>query len=616
MNEFIDKYEKLKKSSYLINTIGKDFINQGMKLYFDTNDLNVKENVLTKLIEICPNEPAFYYYMGYSFKDINQYKALPYFEKSYELNPNNIENMIDYCNLLYINCETKKIIDMEKINPFGDFLKDIRFLTIIVNSKYKEHYYKDLLGQLLYIIEEKSKYPAITQHDKEWIFSNYLNIGQIYSTLGNSDKSQLYTEKAFDLSKKYDLDITFKMNGLSNLIALANYDYVDNDIYYNKALHINDILPNKKLYTFHSRNNDKIRIGYVSSDFSNHAVSNFISPIIKNHDSRKFEVYLFYNKPIILDEYNKNSLVTCHCIYKQSTRESADLINSCKIDILFDLNGHTENNRLDIFSMNPVPIQISYLGYPNTTGLSSIQYRIVDNISDNPNSLQRYSENLIRMPKCFLLYDSINQTSPIIPRKTKDVIVLGSLNNEKKNSLKLLETWKTILEFCPNTLLLIKLEAHDDLIERQKYYTSKLNVGKDRLLLMTKLTRDGYNKLFSMVDIVLDTFPYSGTTTTCNSLYNSIPVVTLYNKDYHCHNVSSSILKNAGLDELIANTRDEYVCLVKNLVENPSRIDEYKKNIREKFTNSMNVGEFMESYESILKKLYDDYNIKNTVINI
>ena len=326
-------------------------------------------------------------------------------------------------------------------------------------------------------------------------------------------------------------------------------------------------------------------------------------------------MYLFYNQPVFLDEYVKSRTI-CNCVYKLSTQKAAELINDCQIDILFDLNGHTQHNRLDIFSMNPAPIQITYLGYPNTTGLSSIQYRIVDSVSDNPESIQKYSEKLIRMPKCFLIYDSINQRSPVVPRKTKDIIVLGSINNEKKNSKKLLETWKTILEKCKNTRLLIKLESHDDLIERQNYYTRKLNVGKERLLLMTKLNEDGYNKLFSMVDIVLDTFPYSGTTTTCNSLYNSIPVVTLYNKDYHSHNVSSSILKNAGLDALITNTTDEYIDLVKKLVENPSQIEEYKKNIREKFINSMNVDKFMESYENILKKLYDDYNKQTTNIYI
>jgi predicted O-linked N-acetylglucosamine transferase (SPINDLY family) len=113
---------------------------------------------------------------------------------------------------------------------------------------------------------------------------------------------------------------------------------------------------------------------------------------------------------------------------------------------------------------------------------------------------------------------------------------------------------------------------------------------------------------------VLDTFPYSGTTTTCNALYNSIPVVTLYHKDYHAHNVSSSLLINAGLDELVCDDTNQYINLVKYLTINPVKIDEYKKTVGEKFKKSMNVHEFMVSYENILKDLHNN-NVKNSVLD-
>jgi len=321
-----------------------------------------------------------------------------------------------------------------------------------------------------------------------------------------------------------------------------------------------------------------------------------------------FEIYIFNNQKNPFNNFDFSKVkINCYQIFDLSDEEAADLINSYEIDILFELNGYTENSRMGIFSLNPAPIQVSYLGYPNTTGLHGIQYRITDEVADNADSLQKYSEKLIKMPKCFLLYESINQHAPIIPRKTKDIIILGSLNNEKKNSKELLETWRTILQVCPNTKLLIKLLAYDDLIDRQKYYMTKLNVTKDRIILITKVDSVGYNKLFSMVDIVLDTFPYSGTTTTCNSLYNSIPVVTLYHKDYHAHNVSTSLLKNTGLDELVTYSNEEYISLVKNLVSNPSQIDEYKQTIHKKFTESMNSIEFMQDYENILQELYEKH---------
>lgn len=603
MNEFLNAYNQITAQPKSINTIGNHFVNQGMAIYNETTDLNVKEKVLSKLIDIFPNEPGFYYYMGYSLKDIYPERALPFHQKSYEINPDNVENLIDLCNLSIEKGDAKTVIEMDKKHPFGDLLKDVRLLTLYVQAKYKEHYYKDCLRYLLNIIKERSKIPAITKHDKEWKQSSYLNAGHMFSILGDHDNSLKYTEKAYEMCKKFDLDLKHKLTSLQNWVSLADYTYVDQDEHYKKALLINYHLPNIQKYNFPWKHS-KIRIGYLSSDFLHHAVSNFILPILKNHNRELFDVFLFSNQKDVWFKYQELDIPII-TIYKLSMEDAANLIHGHEIDILFDLNGHTENSRLDIFSLNPAPIQISYLGYPNTTGLKAIRYRITDVIVDPVESSQKYSETLIRMPKCFLCYDSVNQNEPHAPRKTKDTIFLGALNNEKKNSKYVLEAWKSILKECPNTKLIIKLESYDDLEERKKYYISKLDISVDRILLLIKTSNDGYNRLFNMIDILLDTFPYSGTTTTCNALYNSIPVVTLYNKDYHCHNVSASLLKNAGLDELVSYSVDEYVWSVKQLVNNLKRIDEYKATISDRFRKSMNPHLFMKDYENILMELYD-----------
>jgi predicted O-linked N-acetylglucosamine transferase (SPINDLY family) len=594
----------------LINTIGNQFVNQGMAIYNNTTDLHIKEKVLSKLIDIFPNEPGFYYYMGYSFKDIDAEKALPFFQKSYDINPDNVENLIDLCNLSIEKGDTKTVIEMDRKHPFGDLLKDVRLLTLYVQAKYKEHYYKDCLRYLLRIIKERSEIPAITKHDKEWKQSSYLNAGHMFSILGDHENSLKYTEKAYEMCKKFDLNLKHKLVSLQNWVSLADYTYVDQSEHYKKALRINEHLPNIQRYKF-SWKHKKIRIGYASSDFLHHAVSNFILPILKNHNRELFDVFLFSNQKDVWIRYEELDIPIIS-IFKLSMEDAAKLIHSYEIDILFDLNGHTENSRLDIFSLNPSPIQVSYLGYPNTTGLKAIKYRITDVIVDPLESSQKYSETLIRMPKCFLCYDSVNQNEPQVPRKTKDTIFLGALNNEKKNSKYVLEAWKSILKECPNTKLIIKLESYDDLEERKKHYLSKLDITVDRVLLLIKTNNDGYNRLFNMIDILLDTFPYSGTTTTCNALFNSIPVVTLYNKDYHCHNVSCSLLKNAGLEELVSHSVDEYVWCVKQLVNNPKRIDEYKATISARFRESMKPHAFMKDYENILKELYETDNcIKN-----
>ena len=284
----------------------------------------------------------------------------------------------------------------------------------------------------------------------------------------------------------------------------------------------------------------------------------------------------------------------------------AVLINNYHIDILFDLNGHTTNSRLGIFSYKPAPIQITYLGYPNTTGLSYIDYRITDCIADHMETKQIYSEKLLRMPNCFLLYEHefTNQNRKIRTIAKNDKVILASFNKESKNTKYVLNVWRKILNETSNTQLVIKLDSFDGMKEKIDYYTKELNVDKDRLLLINRTDDQGYLNLFSGVDILLDTFPYSGTTTSCHALYNSIPIVTLYNKDYHAHNVTSSILINSNLSEFVAYSEEEYVNITKGLIENPEKINNYKNSrVRDQFLKLMKPSEFMKSYEKILINL-------------
>jgi predicted O-linked N-acetylglucosamine transferase (SPINDLY family) len=440
--------------------------------------------------------------------------------------------------------------------------------------------------------------------------------------MGEIEKSLQYTNKAVDLANKFNLDMWNKLLSFSNSLCYADFLYSDNEEIFKQYLKINDYLPDNPCFHYEARKriiknlyettntlSRKIKIGYLSSDYMYHAVANFIIPILKNHDKSKFEIVLYANQSQFDAEIFTSLKLQYHIINKMNDKEVATLINKHNIDILFDLNGHTVNNRLGVFTYHPAPIQIAYLGFPNTTGLKSIQYRITDEIADPPTSKQRYTETFLKLPRCFLLYKSINQDTPIIPRKTPTAnkIVIAAINKENKNSTFALETWKKILKECPNVNILIKLETFDNNEERMEFYSQKLDTNPERIIIVNKLQNDEYNKLFTKIDILLDTFPYSGTTTTCNALFNSIPLVSLYNENYHAHNVSCSLLRNCGLGELVAKTEEEYIDIVKNLVNNPSKIDEYKNTINGKFMNLMKPGPFMKDYENILINVYKKY---------
>jgi len=615
MKEFVDLY-----NTFLMNPINvslnANYIYEVANKCFElSNNITIKEKILIKMLYLYPDDPFLYYTMGTIFKGIDTEKELTWYKLSYSKKPDYPDNFLALCKLLFDMDLSNQVFELNKNNLFDKFMKEPRFLTIYVRCNFIKLNYKDGIKILLDLIKINSSKSCITDYDKNEKWQNYHDAGYVFSALCDIDNSLKYTQKACDLASKFNLPLDKKLLSFQNLLFYNNYIYADPDKLYDLYLKINNYIPDSPMFSFNNsiHKNKKIKIGYVSSDFDFHSVSNFIFPILKNHDKTKFEVFLFSNNKNVCDIYKHLNLKIIY-IVDILNKEAAKLINSHSIDILFDLNGHTVSNRLEVFAYHPAPIQVTYLGYPNTTGLKSIQYRFTDSISDHPNTKQKYSEELIRLPKCFLLYDTIHKFT-INPRKTGQKIILGSINKENKTNSDLLSTWKIILEKAQNTIILIKIESRDNKEERMQFYMEKLNITKDRIIVLNKLSDQDYEKVFTMFDVLLDAFPYSGTTTTCNSLFNSIPVVTLYNKDYHITNVSSSLLINSGLPELVANTKEEYIDIVVNLANNPDKIENYKRTIREKFLNLMNPKVFIKDYESELVKLYSRYFDKNKCID-
>jgi len=617
MNLFLPLYKEFEKNKKY-NTQGQaeQFYNQSLKIAQTCNDISEKETILEKLLEIFPNDPAIFYYIGFANKTYNPEKSLVYHQKSYDINPNNIENLIDLCDLLLKFEMKEKVNYMNRIQPFGKFLEDWR-LVVIYYQCIREISIIKCLDYIQYVISYLTNKGCHTEKEKEVLVSAYTHMVNMYSSLSNNKKALEIAERGIRLLKTYKMDTTTHVNTITTALFCSNFSYLSNPQQYKPYYTIlNQVMPIKTIYE-HKRvrePNKKIKIGYLSSDFTGHAVSNFIIPIIQNHNQDIFEVILFPNN-IRIDESMLDIGAMYYNIFKLKDKEAADLIYSLEIDILIELNGYTGNSRLELLSYKSAPIQISYIGYPNTLGLDFVQYRITDAIADPIDTTQYYSETLLRLPKCFLIYQPWHQTQPVIPRKTKEKIILGSLNKENKTSPEVLQSWKKILHECPNTILLIKLDTVDDKIARLTFYKEHLHVEENRLMLITKTDKDAYNRLFSMIDILLDTFPYSGTTTTCNALYNSIPVVTMCKPNCHAHNVSTSLLKNIGLDELVTYSIEEYINTVKSLTNDITRIDVYKNTIREKFTNLMNPIEFMKSYEELLISCFMSNNTLSIVDN-
>lgn len=335
----------------------------------------------------------------------------------------------------------------------------------------------------------------------------------------------------------------------------------------------------EKKWSFPTKGN-KIRLGFVSGDLHEHSVTYFLEGFLKNYDKSIFEVFL-YNSGDILDDKSDQlrSLVekweNCHAM---DTVNLFNLVTSDKIHILFDLSGHTGNNKLDLFVIRAAPIQVSYIGYPNTTGVKNMDYRIVDEATDYTGTGYT-TEKLVRMPKCFLCYSpplDVLENPSCIPSDNSDIysrktIRLGSFNNIAKITTETMDMWAKIMNAFTNGRVTLTLKSpYFNTLEARFTYAMRLasrgiNISNVNLLPQEKTTLS-HLKRYKDIDLALDTYPYSGTTTTCEALFMGVPVVTCIGNT-HASRVSASILREIPkMWKNICKTPDEYVSRVCMLI--------------------------------------------------
>jgi len=279
-------------------------------------------------------------------------------------------------------------------------------------------------------------------------------------------------------------------------------------------------------------------------------------------------------------------------IYKiRSDVEVAELIHEDKIDILVDLAGHTAYNRLGVLALKPAPIQVTYLGYPNTTGLTLVDYRITDAYADPPGMTEKYhTEKLMRLPKSFLCYNPVDIFPSVseLPALSAGYITFGCCNNPTKITPNVVAVWAEILKRLPNARILLKNMRYTDSSVREIFWGHFEEHGVDRQrvhLVGDRQSIPEHLQIYNEIDIGLDPFPYNGTTTTCETLWGGAPVVVLAGNAHVCR-VGVSILTNVGLPELVAQTPEEYVEIAVNLANDLERLRHLRHNLRDMMEKS------------------------------
>jgi len=359
----------------------------------------------------------------------------------------------------------------------------------------------------------------------------------------------------------------------------------------------------------------RLRIGYVSPDFRDHPVAAFYEPVLEARDKRAFEIFCFDTSPAVEDAVTarlKRSADVWQCVTDMGDEALVVTIRKSQIDILVDLSGHTKWNRLSMFALKPAPIQVTWLGYLNTTGLTAMDYRITDGYLDPAGETEHlHTETLCRLPlhSCFLPSPQSPPVSPL-PASTSGHITFGSMNQWPKVSDEVKDTWASLLKRVDRSRLLIVARGGQNPVFRDRIIGEFMLRGIEaaRIRVSPALDFLPFLKLFSEIDISLDPFPYGGGTTTMQSLWMGVPVVTLKGASAFARN-SVGLLSEVGLKQLVAITPSGYVTTAAECAGNLARLVELRAGLRERVAASslMDARRFCENLESAYRSMWRNY---------
>lgn len=337
-----------------------------------------------------------------------------------------------------------------------------------------------------------------------------------------------------------------------------------------------------------------LRIGYISPDFYRHSVSYFIHAPLKHHDPAYVHVTCYSD---VASEDDKTQLFKSFAhrwrhIYGQSDEEVARMIREDGIDILVELTGHTGNNRLSVLARRPAPVQVTWIGYPHTTGLSRVDYRISDDLVDPPDCPGLTAEKLVYLPECFLCYTPPDNAPPIGLKPAQEAygcVTFGCFNNLAKVCPLTLRLWCALLHEMPDSRLFLKSKAFLCSEVQAKFRRAFAGQGIEshRVDLSGLQPHTGSHlSMYNFIDVALDTAPYAGTTTTCEALYMGVPVVTLRGRGIHAQNVGASLLASVQLGDLVASSEVEYVQKASELARNVKRLGALRAGLRTRMERS------------------------------
>lgn len=406
-----------------------------------------------------------------------------------------------------------------------------------------------------------------------------------------------HLERVLDIAKRYIQTGALKSTDVQALLLFFNYaDTVEDRAIFDCHLRWAAAMTEpprgepRRVSASKGVRKARLRIAYLSPDLRAHSVGFFMQHVVANHDPSRVEVYCYSSAA-------SNDAVT-NMIRRHTSRytvvdalsdvQLAGKIEEDGIDIAIDLAGHTTWSRISALAYRPAPVQITYLGYPNTTGLSTIDFRISDPYVD-PAEGAMYSEELLRLPECFLCFGEFVQMAIDPPRASVRGVTFGSFNAPAKLNRSTIALWAQILHRVSESRLLLKFRGFQDPVvqENVRQEFARVDISADRLIFAGRVRSfEEHLQYYNQVDIALDPLPYNGTATTCQALWMGVPVVTLVGQ-MHRARVGYTILKNIGAGDTVAADERGYMEIAASLAGDRARLEHLRKDIAERLRGSI-----------------------------
>jgi protein O-GlcNAc transferase len=614
-------------------------------------------------LNILPNQPIVLFNQAIAYKQLNFFdKALICYDRAIQLKPDYFEAYFNQANLLKdLKFFEKAIVSYQRAAQFqpnfidiylnwGNVLKDLKRYdealasydhAIQLKPDYHEPYngkgntlkvlkrYDEALASYDHAIQLKPDYhepyngKGNTLYDLKRYDEALASYDHAIQLKPNNDNyiygTYLLTKSLMCHWDDMDEQLDSLLNKIKNHKKASNtfplLSLIDSPVIHKKAaeIYINDrhisngSLGQIKQYSQHQ----KIRLGYFSPDFREHAVSYLTAELFEIHDQSKFEIYAFSfsanNKDDAMQQRIQRAFNYFIDVSKMSDQEVVLLARQYEIDIAIDLAGHTQGSRTNIFAYRAASTQISYIGYPGTTGAPYIDYLIADETIIPEELKQFYSEKILYL-QTYQCNDTKKQISsePFTKEELglpQEGFIFCSLNNNYKFNASMFDSWMRILTAVKNSVLW--LFADNPFAEANlKKEAIARGVDANRLIFAKKLPRDKYFARLKMADLFLDTYPYNAGTTASDALWTGLPLISFLGKSF-ASRMCGSILKSANLPELVAESQKDYEKLAIQLASNHEKLDLIKQKMRNiKETPLFDIRAFTKNIEAEYLKIY------------